>query len=151
MRSSLSLALVAALLSAAPLAQAATVTTNDYRADSVDADPGKSCKELDLDANGNVTAKCNFRSTAKSAVTTKDTSLALESYAECQGGTLKWGSGGFIDNLSGADIGLSSNGKKYVLTGTCTHPTDATDTEVDDLPLDEKVGNAGGSFLYIAR
>ena len=150
MRNSLSLALVAGLLSAAPLAQASTtVTTNDYRADSVDADIDKSCKDLDLDTNGKLTGKCNVRNSGGD-ITTQDTSLALESYAECQGGTLQWGSGGFIANLSGADIRLSSDGKKYLLNGTCTHPTDATDTAVDDLQLDEKVGNAGGSFLYIA-
>ena len=150
MRKSLALALVAGLLSAAPLVQASTtVTTNDYRADSVDADLDKSCKDLDLDSTGKLTGKCNV-GTSGGGVTTQDTSLALESYAECHGGTLQWGSGGFIANLSGADIRLSSDGKKYLLNGTCTHPTDATDTAVDDLPLDEKVGNAGGSFLYLA-
>ena len=150
MRNSLSLALVAGLLSAAPLVHAATVTANDYLATSLDADIDKSCKELDLDTKGKVTGKCNVPSTADAAITTKDTSFALERYAECQGGTLQWGSGGFIDNLSGADIGLSSDGKTYLLTGTCTHPTDATDMAVDDLRLDERVGNSKGDFSYTA-
>ena len=149
MRNSLCLAVAAGLLSAAPLVQASTtVTTNDYDAESVETDPDKSCKDLDLDSTGKLTGKCNV-SNSGGGVTTQDTSLALESYAECQGGTLQWGSGGFIANLSGADIRLSSDGKKYLLNGTCTSDTGFTDTVVDDLPLDEKVGNAGGSFIYI--
>ena len=88
MRKSLSLALVAGLLSAAPLVQATTtVTTNDYGADSVDADLDKSCKDLDLDSTGKLTGKCNV-GTSGGGVAAQDTSLALESYAECQGGTL---------------------------------------------------------------
>ena len=150
MRSSLFHALVVALLSAAPLVQAATVTTNDYGADSVDADIDKSCKELDLDAAGKLTGKCNYRPTSGD-VTTKDASLRLESYAECQGGTLQWGSGGFIDNLSGADIALSSDGKTYLLRGTCTSATGVTDTAVDDLQLDDRLGNSKGDFSYTAR
>ena len=111
MRKSLSLALVAALPSAAPLVQASTtVTTNDYGAESVDADLDKSCKDLDLDSTGELAGKCNVRPAGGGDVTTKDISLALESYAECQDGTLQWGSGGFIANLSGADIRLSSEG-----------------------------------------
>ena len=142
MRNSLSFAVIVALLAAAPVVQAGTVTTNDYTAGSTDSDINKSCKDLDLDSTGKLTGTCNPSTTA--------TSLNLESYAQCNGGTLEWGSGGFIDNLSGADIALSSNGKKYLLTGTCTSSTGATDTEVDNLQLDARVGNSKGGFSYTA-
>ena len=140
MRSSLSLAVFVALLVAPPLVQAGTVTTNDYSASSTNTNINKSCKDLDLDSTGKLTGTCNPK--------TETTSLRLESYAECVGGTLQWGSGGFIANLSGADITVSSDGKKYLLTGTCTSSTGFTDTAVDDLQLDEKVGNSQGKFNY---
>ena len=140
MRNSLSFAVIVALLSAAPLVQAGTVTTNDYTAGSTDSDINKSCKDLDLDSTGKLTGTCNPSTTT--------TSLNLESYAECNGGTLQWGSGGFIDDLSSADIAVSSNGKKYLLTGTCTSSTGATDTAVDNLQLDARVRNSKGAFNY---
>ena len=140
MRKSLFSAVVVALLSAAPLVQAGTVTTNDYKADNTDSDINKSCKDLDLDSTGYLTGTCNPSKTASR--------LNLEAYAECNGGTLQWGSGGFIDNLSGADIAVSSDGKKYRLTGTCTSPSGATDTAVDNLQLDGRVDNSKGSFSY---
>ena len=98
MRNPLRLAMLVPLLSAAPLVQASTVTTNDYNAGSTDNDINKSRKDLDLDSTGKLPGTCNPSTTV--------TSLSLESYAQCNGGTLEWGSGGFIDNLSGANIAL---------------------------------------------
>ena len=138
MRNSLFSTVVVVLLSAAPLVQAGTVTTNDYKADNTDSDINKSCKDLDLDSTGYLTGTCNPSKTASR--------FNLEAYAECQGGTLQWGSGGFIDNLSVADITVSSGGNKYLLTGTCTSPSGATDTAEDNLQLDGKVYNSKGSF-----
>ena len=60
------------------------------------------------------------------------------------------GVGGFVADLSGADIGLSSDGKRYLLSGTCTCDDDATDTGVDSLPLDERVQSSAGSLVYAA-
>ena len=140
MRPFFSLSIVLALLAVPPLAQAGKVTTNDYSADRTAADIDASCKDLDIDSKGKLTGTCNPRKAS--------TLLTLQSYAECHGGTLRWGSGGFIDNLSGADIAVSSDGKRYLLTGTCTHPTDATDTAVDSLQLDGRVGNSRGHFSY---
>lgn len=145
MRNALCLAVVA-LLSTSPLVQADTVTTNDYDATSVDTDLDKSCKELDLDSNGRLTGKCNRAQ--GSVVTAQDASLDLEAYAECQGGTLQWGAQGFIAHLSLADIRVSSDGKSYLLNGTCTSTTGATDTAVDNLQLDGRVQNSSGSFHY---
>ena len=140
MRCLLFLSIIVALLAAPPVVQAGTVTTNDYSGDSTAADIDESCKNLDLDSKGTLTGTCNPG--------TQGTSVTLESYAECVGGTLQWGTGGFITNLSGADIGVSSDGKKYLLTGTCTSDTGVTDTAVDTLQLDEKIKNSRGVLIY---
>ena len=145
----LCLVAAAALLLAAPDARAGNVTTNDYNASSTSSNIDKSCKNLDFDtSNGNVTGTCNGG--------TVSTSLDLDNYARCNGGTLEWGSGvgqglvGVDNYLSAGDIQVSSNGKQYLLTGTCSSTTGATDTAEDTLRIGDKVVNSKGGFAYSA-
>ena len=43
---------------------------------------------------------------------------------------------------------MSSDGKTYLLSGTCTSDTGVTDMAVDNLRLDERAKNADGAFIY---
>ena len=143
MRTVMPKALLISLLAGAGAVHADNVTTNDYLSTSTEADMRESCKDLDLDTSGNVSGVCN-PSTTRSSV-------ALESYARCKGGKLEWGTGGFMSTLSGADIEVSSDGQAYLLAGTCTSATGATDTEKDTLQLDDRMYNDKGKLAYSAE
>ena len=145
MRNFLCLATVAALLLAVHAAHAGNVTTNDYKASSTSSNIEESCKDLDFNTtNGHVTGTCNGG--------TGSTSLDLDNYARCNGGTLEWGSGtnqglvGVSNYLASGNIELSSNGKQYLLSGTCSSTTGATDTAVDTLRIGDKIVNSKGAF-----
>ena len=154
MRNFISLVALAALLPAALSAQTSNtgVTTNDYSASSTSSDINKSCKELDLDASGNLTGTCNGSTT--------QASLDMNDYADCKGGTLRWftgtdpdGSTGIVGStlqnyLAAADIDLSTNGKAYLLSGTCSDTQGATDAAEDNLTLGDRLKNSLGSFKY---
>ena len=142
------IAAFAALLLAASVAQAGTVTTNGYDANSTSSNIDKSCKELDFTTTGALKGNCNT-----GGENTKSTQLDLTSYAGCDGGTLKWGTGlGLVSPsssyLAGADIEVSSNGQSYLLSGTCSTSSGATDTGVDTLKLSDRVTNSKGDFKY---
>lgn len=140
----------AALLLAASVAQAGTVTTNSYITDSTSSNIEESCKNLDFTTTGSVTGDCNT-----GGGSTKSTQLDLRRYAGCDGGTLKWGSSlGLVSSstyLAGADVEVSSNGKNYLLSGTCSTSSGATDTGVDTLKLSDRVKNSKGDFQYSSR
>ena len=126
-------------------AQADDVTTNAYTANSTDTDIDKSCKNLDLnESTGDVSATCN--------PSTTESKVGLDSYAQCRGGTLEWGTGGFVDEtgnyLSARDVRVTSDGQSYVLRGTCASATGATDLAEDSLRLDERLRNNGGKLEY---
>ena len=86
------------------------------------------------------------------------TSLDMNKYADCKGGTLRWftgtdsdGSTGIVgvqNYLSAPDITLSSNGQKYLLSGTCSDTQGATDTAEDNLQIGDRVSNSSGAFNY---
>ena len=141
------IAAFAAMLLTAPVLQAGTVTTNDYKSGSTSSTIDESCKDLDFNTTTNsITGTCNT-----SGGGTKTTSLNLNSHARCTGGTLEWGTS-MNDGLTGEnylaspDVEVSSNGKNYGLTGTCSSNTGATDAAQDTLALSDKVKNSLGDF-----
>ena len=152
MRSFITLVALAALLPVAFSAQAGTVTTNDYSATSTSSDINKSCKDLDLSSSGTLTGTCNGSTT--------QASLNMNDYADCKGGTLRWFTGTDPDGSTGivgstlqnyraaADIDLSTNGKAYLLSGTCSDTQGVTDAAEDNLTLGDRLKNSLGNFKY---
>ena len=105
------------------LAQTTTTkTTNTYDAESTSDDIRVSCKELSVDSQATLSAKCN-KSGSTGGVVAVSTTIDMLDYANClnkgRGYRVGWGSGPTSITLVDPIILLTSNGQSYVFGGRC--------------------------------
>ena len=149
MRTTATLIVSLALMLAATAAQAGSVTSNKYWANSVSQDIADSCKEVSINSStGVLSAKCNQQQAGGDYINLKDTSLDLDTvmYCKCSNNvvnqaTIVWGSSStntcapYNWYTTGWKVNTSSNGNDYTVEVKCkyyslesTHWRDVGDT-----------------------
>ena len=146
----LSSALLAFVLSAAA-ASAAPVTTSHYSALSTSGDISLSCCDLQVSANGTLSAKCNKLSDGQTVAA--DTPIDMTDHTDCtgdatNGDNLAWAtSATFSGNVVNPAVSLTSKGTDDVASGQC-QPTGGTASPASTLDLSDTTSglenDAGG-------
>ena len=106
-----------------PLAQAGTsVTTNSYSAASTSEDIRASCKEVSVDSQATLSAKCN-KEDNNGRVSAVSTTIYMPNHVGCQasgrGYRVKWGAASANITLVDPLVLLTSTGSSYIFGGYC--------------------------------
>lgn len=103
-------------------ASGTSVTTNTYSATSTSEDIRASCKELSVDSQATLSAKCN-KEDDSGVVSAVSTTIDMLTYANCQatgrGYRVKWGAASANVTLVDPLLLLTSTGSSYVFGGYC--------------------------------
>ena len=99
-----------------------TKTTNSYSATSTSEDIRASCKELSVDSQAKLSAKCN-KADSGGRVSAVSTTIDMPTYANCRksgrGYRVNWGVAAPNVTLVDSHILLTSTGKTYIFGGYC--------------------------------
>ena len=116
-------AILAALtVGATGQASGTPVTTNSYSATSTSEDIRASCKEVSVDSQATLSAKCN-KEDDSGRVSAVSTTIYMPNHVGCQasgrGYRVKWGAASANMTLVDPLVLLTSTGSSYVFGGYC--------------------------------
>ena len=143
-----------ALAASGSLAQTSSVTTNTYDANSTSEDIRVSCKDLSVNSQGTLSAKCNKQndSTAPQAVSAVSTTISMSTYVNCRsngrgGYRPQWGAAVSEAQTVDPVIVLNSTGSTYYYGAYCLVGSQKTGPSGPDIgDTTNGLKNNGGSL-----